>query len=240
MDDNTSQLIEQYYARQAAMAEDMFRQRDAARQASYDAQTGARQEWYDAGNYKLNTAADGALKEAYVGKMMAERNLPQQLAAVGRSGGASESTILALQNAYGANRGQVEQVRHDNLYDLQSQYQQYLAQDKRAYEDSKAADAIARYEVMASLEMQKYNQLLGLAQEANARQTAGGLSDQGTRRLTAKEAINSTNMSRDVNLNDFSSITAYLTKLLEDQLITPGVYASVCEHYKLLYGNMGQ
>lgn len=82
-----------------------------------------------------NMAADKSLKEAYIANMLAKKNLPQQLKALGISGGASETTLADIENTYMNNRFGIEDGRNDaNLkarlaYDdgVAGDYAQYLA-----------------------------------------------------------------------------------------------------------------
>ena len=79
-------------------------------------------------------AYDENARQAYVQKMQAQRDLPQQLAAQGVSGGLSESGNIALNAAYGNQLSgykgnydsQVEGV-NQNLSEAQSQYDSQMA-----------------------------------------------------------------------------------------------------------------
>ena len=86
-----NQLLQQQYALEE-------QQRRAAMEATINAN---------------NQAADKSLKEAYVANMLAKKNLPQQMKAVGISGGASETTLADLQNTYMNNRFGIEENRND-------------------------------------------------------------------------------------------------------------------------------
>ena len=66
---------------------------------------------YDASIDRQNQTTAKALKDAYVGKRLGERNIGQQLAALGRTGGAAESTLLGMQNNYQTNRAGLESER---------------------------------------------------------------------------------------------------------------------------------
>ena len=70
---------------------------------------------------------------------MQNRNLGQQLAAMGRSGGASESTMLGLANEYGNARGELDLSRNDQLATLAAQLAEGKASDLDAYNQAKAA-----------------------------------------------------------------------------------------------------
>lgn len=86
-----------------------------------------------------NKAANKSLREAYIANMLSKRNLPQQLKAIGVSGGASETTLADIENTYMNNRFGIEEQRNEAnararaAYDagVAGDYSQYLA---KAYE----------------------------------------------------------------------------------------------------------
>lgn len=80
-----------------------------------------------------------AQQQAYIANQMQNRNLGQQLAAMGRSGGASESTMLGLANEYGNARGELDRSRNDQLATLAAQLAEGKASDLDAYNQAKAA-----------------------------------------------------------------------------------------------------
>ena len=69
------------------------------------------QRGYDANVGTVNADTAKSLQQAYISYMMNQKNLGQQLAALGRSGGASETALLGLYNQYGQNRGTLEDTR---------------------------------------------------------------------------------------------------------------------------------
>lgn len=90
------------------------------------------QRTYDSAVGNLNTNTDKALAEAYVAKMNGQRNLAQQLAAAGISGGGAESTLLGLENSYANNRASLESQRQDSLKELAAS----LMSQKNSLQDS--------------------------------------------------------------------------------------------------------
>jgi len=103
------------------------------------AQRKAREEAYNRGaeqqrnnyNYavgQVNDAANDALREAYINRMLTERNLQQQLTAQGLNGGASETTAASLYNNYGNARNELERERQRQIGSLANTYQNNLAQ----------------------------------------------------------------------------------------------------------------
>ena len=58
-----------------------------------------------------NRSADKSLKEAYTAYMLSQRNLAQQLKALGISGGGSETVLADMENKYANNRFEIESQR---------------------------------------------------------------------------------------------------------------------------------
>lgn len=114
----------------------------AAAQQDFEAALALLQRNHEAGTGQVNAVTDKSLQEAYIQSMMAKRNMGQELAALGRSGGASETALLGLSNQYGQNRGTLETQRGDQLQELalqlagqQAQNQEAYGQRKQGYED---------------------------------------------------------------------------------------------------------
>ena len=96
-------------------------------QTQYDTDAGLAQSRRDEAEKTQNETTDQALHEAYVGKMLNARNINQILAAMGRSGGAAESTILGLQNNYQTNRAGLERERAEALAGFLRQFNDTMA-----------------------------------------------------------------------------------------------------------------
>lgn len=84
---------------------------------------------------QLNGATDKALQEAYINRMLQQRNLQQQLSAQGISGGASETTQASMLNNYQNSRNDLETEHTRQLSDLMQTYQNNMA----ALEQQKAS-----------------------------------------------------------------------------------------------------
>ena len=84
----------------------------------------------------VNKAADNALREAYINRMMNEKNLNQRLSMQGLNGGASESTIAGLLNNYGQSRNKIETERMGDLADLLNTYQNNVAKAQQSYNEA--------------------------------------------------------------------------------------------------------
>lgn len=164
----------------------------AAAQTDFEAAMAQLQKGYDANVGTVNTNTAKGLQQAYINNMMNQKNLGQQLAAMGRSGGASESTLLGLANQYGQNRGTLENTRNEQLNQLALQLAENQAaqtsdynqtrtgyatdynNQKNAYQQAQA-QAIADWEAESLARMQNYQQnytnaLTSLQQQLAAQQ----------------------------------------------------------------------
>lgn len=128
---------------------------------------------------RLKNQFEDSAKQAYIRNAVAKRDLPQQLAAQGISGGMTESGLLSLENSYGNeysrykgqyddNLAQLRRQESDKLFELstaekerqQQLYDQYRAEvlaqqqleEQRAYEE---AQAQKEYERQLSLVREK-------------------------------------------------------------------------------------
>lgn len=142
-------MQQQYERQKAAEAEARAKQEAAAlagynslldaAKGSYDSALALREEGYNKATGDVNSATERAMQQAYIANQMQNRNLGQQLAAMGRSGGASESTMLGLANEYGNARGELDRSRNDQLATLAAQLAEGKASDLDAYNQAKAA-----------------------------------------------------------------------------------------------------
>lgn len=121
---NNLDAVSQYLAPGAnveGVLTDAKNQREQAAAANRDALLGSIGKTYGMGVQNVNTAADEAQRQNYISQQMQQRNIGQQLAAAGLTGGAAESTMLGLANAYGENRRQTEADRLQRVSELEGQ-----------------------------------------------------------------------------------------------------------------------
>lgn len=85
---------------------------------------------------QLNATADNALRQAYINRMLAEKNLEQRLNAQGLTGGAAESAVAQLLNNYGSARNSIETQRANDLADLLNTYQNNSNSARSQYNDA--------------------------------------------------------------------------------------------------------
>lgn len=152
-----------YNAMRAQYA-DLLAQQQAARKAAYDNTEAAHRENYDYNAGQVNSAADNALQQAYVNRMMNQRTMAQQLAAMGMGGGANETTMARLLNAYAANRAGTENNRAAQIAGLGNTLANNLAVARNTLNEGNANDLAAYNQSLANLEAANQNALLALAQ----------------------------------------------------------------------------
>ena len=96
-----------YLSQQQAALQDASAQAEAALRSRVDAAVGD----INAQQAEINRTADQSATQAYIARMKAERSMPQQQAALGLSGGASESAMLGLNTGYENSRNAIMRDR---------------------------------------------------------------------------------------------------------------------------------
>lgn len=89
---------------------------------------------------EINSDYDKANKDAYINMMMAKKDLPQQMAANGLTGGLTESSLLGLRSDYGNTYAENERGRVSAINDIRTSAQESAAD---------IANTIAGYEAQA-------------------------------------------------------------------------------------------
>ena len=181
-------LLQNFYAQQQAAAAALEAQRRAAAQAAYDRSMAALNNSYNTmqnslkGNYNstlgqleqnyntgvagVNKQADNAQQQAYINYMMNKRDMGQQLAAQGLSGGASESALAGMYNNYGNSRNTIDSGRNDSLADLMNDWNTNKASALQAYNSQLAEMAMQKANAVQQLENNLAN-LIANAATAN-------------------------------------------------------------------------
>ena len=131
-------------------------------QGLYGQQTSALQNALNLQKQNVETSAEKSLREAYVNKMMNEKNLEQRLTAQGLSGGASESAMASLLNQYGGNRNEIEQAKLSDLASAEINYGQNLASLLSGLQSATSSAENARLSGLMNLENSLANQQAGL------------------------------------------------------------------------------
>ena len=130
-------------AAQNAAAEQLRAAQEAQRRAREEAyQKAAAQQKvnYDFSAGQVNDATGKALQEAYINRMLQNKNLQQSLSAQGLNGGASETTTAGMLNNYNNARNNLETERQSQLANLLNTYQNNMAQLEQQRASGEAAD----------------------------------------------------------------------------------------------------
>lgn len=96
--------------------------------------------------------AASSLRQAYINKMLSQKNLGQQMSALGLNGGATESTLANMANNYGNARSAINTTQNNNLYNLEGNYNNNLSQAMQAYNSAVANANLQKAQQAMSLE----------------------------------------------------------------------------------------
>lgn len=144
----------------------------AQQQAAYQAAAEAAQQQYLQMLPDINNSYDQSARQAYINNMMAQRDLPEQLSAAGIGGqGASESAIIAQNNAYNSAYTQNELARQQAIQDIQNAaanaYANAGVQGAQAAAELYLQQANAQQNILSQQQANRYNYLAMLADMQN-------------------------------------------------------------------------
>ena len=147
------------YNRNMAAMNDAYNTRLGLLGGNFDTTMGLLDSNYAQAQAQQRQSAEDALRQAYIDRMMGEKNLTQQLVANGISGGASESARAGLINAYGNNRNSIQRSLLDNLTALDGNYLTNAHNARQAYNDALASAAaeMANYQAQFSRDLENGN-----------------------------------------------------------------------------------
>lgn len=94
---------------------------------------------YDYAKGNIQSDSLQALQQAYINRMLGEKNINQQLTAQGLSGGASESVRASMLNNYGNARNQIDDTRLKNMAGLEQTYNTNLSDVLNNYYNAKSS-----------------------------------------------------------------------------------------------------
>ncbi len=154
-------------AAQNAAAEQLRAAQEAQRKAREEAyQKAAAQQKtnYDFSAGQVNDATGKALQEAYVNRMLQNKNLQQSLSAQGLNGGASETTTAGMYNNYNNARNNLETERQSQLASLLNTYQNNMAQLEQQRASGEAADLSQYQTALQNLTANNTTNLISLLQ----------------------------------------------------------------------------
>lgn len=115
------------FRRQREAAEEAYERAKSSAQSIYNTGAGVVNNAADTAILNQNKASDGGLQQAYIGKMQDQRNLGQKLASLGLNGGASETSLLEMENRYRKDRAGIENERSRANNETELQRQRDLA-----------------------------------------------------------------------------------------------------------------
>ena len=107
---------------------------------------------YNRSRQNITDDAANSLKQAYINRMLSQRNLGQQMSALGLNGGATESTLAGMLNNYGNARNNINTTQNNNLSNLESNYNDNLSQALQAYNSAVANANLQKATQAISLE----------------------------------------------------------------------------------------
>ena len=107
---------------------------------------------YNRSRTSIMDDAENSLKQAYINKMLSQRNLGQQMSAQGLTGGATETTMANMLNNYGNARNNINTTQNNNLANLEGNYSDNLSQAMQAYNSAVASANLQKAQQAMSLE----------------------------------------------------------------------------------------
>lgn len=107
---------------------------------------------YNLSRKGITDDAENSLRQAYINKMMSQRNLGQQMSALGLNGGATETTLANMANNYGNARNNINTTQNNNLANLEGNYNSNLSQAMQAYNSAVANANLQKAQQQMSLE----------------------------------------------------------------------------------------
>ena len=146
------QAADDAYNRNVAALNDAYAQRGTLLKNNLDSTLQNLQTDYNASRDSINKDASSSLKEAYINSMLSKRNLAQNMAAQGLSGGASETTMAGMENNYGNARNNIQTTANENLGSLENLYNQNRNSAYQAYNDQLAQDALTKAQYLTQFE----------------------------------------------------------------------------------------
>jgi hypothetical protein len=129
-----------YYNRMAEMYERQLADERARQAQMRESRINAANTVYNASLGNLNNATESSLRQAYIKHMQDQKALPQQMQTFGMSGGATETNLANMKNAYGNNRTSIMNAALE---------QQRLIEQERANAIANAENDAANYEASA-------------------------------------------------------------------------------------------
>lgn len=138
-DNNYNSLIDslmEMYGLNSSNLEDSYAQLLNALGLNYADTEGLLRSQYENSQSELENSRRRQLQEAYIARMMQQRNLGDQLDTLGLTGGASETMLANLLNNYNNNRASVEEQIRASLRDILNNYMTNQTSARQRYNDA--------------------------------------------------------------------------------------------------------
>lgn len=160
-------------------------------QASRDAYVSGLGNQLKADQATTNSTYNNNARQYYIQNMQAQKNLPSQLANNGVTGGASESAMIRMNNAYGNNLATNESGRASALNNLQTTYNSNVA----SYDADYKSDLASAYKTSAENQL-KYEQE---QREQDLKYYANSITNRYNSNKSWKKVIKNLKKSTDAN-----------------------------------------
>lgn len=149
---NKNALAQQAYDKSMAALNAAYGEYMGALASNLDTTKATLQDSYNRSKKSIMDDSSNSLKQAYVNKMLSEKNLDQQMAAQGLSGGATETTRASMSNNYGNARNEINRTTNNNLSQLEGNYNENLAAALSAYNQAVAQAQLAKAQQAMEIE----------------------------------------------------------------------------------------
>lgn len=202
---NSRGNIESAYASAIGAINDAFNRSSGLMEQNYNASNNALNASYQNDLTGLKDDAARSLREAYINKMLSQKNLNQKMSAAGLSGGATETTLAGLLNNYGNARNNIDTTLNTNIRNLDVSKTSALADILNTYNSNMASLNQYMANAQSSAYQNKASALVGIEQ-AYANAMANAMSDQYSSMISA---LSSPNLAKNVANVDLSQILNY-------------------------------
>jgi len=147
-----NQMLEDAYGRQKDALNGAYDAYLSALADNLNSTKGALNDAYSRSKASIMDDSRNSLKQAYINKVLQEKNLDQTMAAQGLSGGATETTRASMSNNYGNARNEINRTTNNNLSTLEGEYNQNLAAAQQAYNSAVANAMLQKAQQEAEIE----------------------------------------------------------------------------------------
>lgn len=163
-----------YYGAQGDLYKGMLETQQQANQSAADAAANEALINAERQTEKVNTAYGASDKELFRGYKKAVRDLPQQLAAMGATGGLSETSRVELETGYGENLNRSQLQRMAEIAELTAAADAAKRQAKAAADQQNTAALQNYYSMIAGLGDRKYQEDMAKLQQGAEMKAAMG------------------------------------------------------------------